>query len=59
MLETRVNENGIYKQLVGLGMNKALVSDLATILYHNEIIIKDLEIVKLELQGFVRDGITL
>ncbi|MGF7102032.1 hypothetical protein HNP70_001067 [Borreliella kurtenbachii] len=40
-------------------MNKALVSDLAAIFYNNEITVKDLEIVKPEFQGFIRDGITL
>lgn len=57
MLETKVNENDVYNELVRLGMNKILASDLATRFYHNEITIKDLEIVKLELQGFVRDEV--
>lgn len=59
MLETKVNENDLYNELVRLGMNKILASDLATRFYHNEITIKDLEIVKLELQGFIRDEISI
>ncbi|WLN24681.1 Bdr family repetitive protein [Borreliella bavariensis] len=59
MLETKVNENNLYNELVRLGMNKILASDLATRFYHNEITIKDLEIVKLEHQGFIRDEISI
>ncbi|MBB6213520.1 Bdr family repetitive protein (plasmid) [Borreliella californiensis] len=54
-----MNENDLYNELVRLGMNKILASDLATRFYHNEITIKDSEIVKLELQGFVRDEISI
>lgn len=54
-----MNENDLYNELVRLGMNKILASDLATRFYHNEITIKDLEIVKLEFQGFVRDEISI
>ncbi|OJH14575.1 hypothetical protein ER70_07980 (plasmid) [Borreliella bissettiae] len=36
MLETKVNENDLYNELVRLGMNKILASDLATRFYHNK-----------------------
>ncbi|ACL34761.1 Bdr family repetitive protein [Borreliella garinii] len=55
----KVNENDLYNELVRLGMNKILASDLATRFYHNGITIKDLEIVKPEFQGFVRDEINI